>query len=104
MQEDFALRVRANQQQLASNLSARFLDLYCRRIEAWTGSPDPGYRCSGGMVHVQPAAEPHHFSIALLEGAESVGLELFPNPNGRMMETAGGCAFVDEIVYGGRSR
>jgi choline dehydrogenase len=80
------------------------LDLYRRRIEAWAGSPDPAYRGAGGMVHVQPAAEPHPFSIALLEGAESVGLERFPNPNGRMMDSAGGCAFVDETVCGGRRR
>jgi len=49
-------------------------------------------------VHVQPAAEPHPFSIALLEGAESVGLHRFPNPNGRMMESSGGCALLDETV------
>src|SRR5215831_6673790 len=78
------------------------VDLYLRRIEAWAGSPDPAYRGVGGLVHVQPAAEPHPFSIALLEGAESVGLQRFPNPNGRMMEAAGGCAFVDETVRHGR--
>lgn len=33
-----------------------------------------------------------------LEGAESVGLQRFPNPNGRMMESAGGCAFADETL------
>jgi choline dehydrogenase len=36
------------------------LDLYRHRIEAWAGSPDPDYRGMRGMVHVQPAAEPHH--------------------------------------------
>ena len=83
---------------------AAVLDLYRRRIEAWAGNPDPAYRGIGGIVHVQPSAEPHPFSIALLEGAESVGLERFPNPNGRMMESTGGCAFVDETVCGGRRR
>jgi hypothetical protein len=29
---------------------------------------------------------------------ESVGLPRFPDPNGRMMESAGGCAFVEETV------
>ena len=48
------------------------------------------------------SAEPHPFSFALLEGAESVGLERFPNPNGRMMEAAGACAFVDETVRDGK--
>src|SRR5262249_45871676 len=77
-------------------------DLYRRRIEAWAGSPDPDYRGMDGMVRVQPAAEPYPFAFALLEGAESVGLEHFPNPNGRMMEAASGCALVDETVRDGK--
>ena len=78
------------------------LDLYRSRIESWAGSADPDYRGMVGMVHVQPAVDPHPFSFALLEGAESVGLQRFPNANGRMMEAAGGCAFVDETVCGGK--
>jgi choline dehydrogenase len=78
------------------------LDLYRRRIEAWAGRPDPDYRGVRGNVHVQPAAEPYPFAFALLEGAESLGLERFPNPNGRMMEAAGGCALVDETVRDGK--
>jgi choline dehydrogenase len=78
------------------------LNLYRRRIEAWAGRPDPDYRGVRGNVHVQPAAEPYPFAFALLEGAESVGLERFPNPNGRMMEAAGGCALVDETVRDGK--
>ena len=83
---------------------AAVLDLYRRRIEAWAGSPDPDYRGMGGMVHVQPPVDPHPFAFALLDGAESLGLERFPNPNGRMMEAAGGCALVDETVCDGRRR
>jgi choline dehydrogenase len=79
------------------------LDLYRSRVEAWAGSADPDYRGMRGMVRVQSAAEPHPFSFALLEGAESVGLQRFPNANGRMMEAAaGGCAFVDETVCDGK--
>src|SRR5262244_1200232 len=78
------------------------LDLYRHRIEAYAGSPDPDYRGMHGVVHVQSAAEPHAFSLALLEGAESVGLQRFPNPNGQMMEAAGGCALVDETVRNGK--
>ena len=80
------------------------LQQYRSRIEAWAGSADPEYRGRDGVVHVQPAAEPHPFSFALLEGAESAGLQRFPNANGRMMESPGGCAFVDETVYQGRRR
>ena len=78
------------------------LDLYRQRIEAYAGIPDPEYRGLHGMVHVQSAAEPHAFSLALLEGAESVGLKRFPNPNGQMMEAAGGCALIDETVRNGK--
>ena len=80
------------------------LDLYRRRVEAWAGSPDPEYRGTKGTVHVQPAAAPCPFAFALLEGAESAGLQRFPNPNGRMMEAAGGCALVDETVHDGKRR
>jgi len=78
------------------------LDLYRHRIEAYVGTPDPDYRGLHGMVHVQSAADPHAFSLALLEGAESVGLQRFPNPNGQMMESAGGCALIDETVRNGK--
>ena len=78
------------------------LDLYRGRIEAYTEYPDPDYRGTNGTVHVQPAPDPHPFSLALLEGAESAGLRRFPNPNGRMMEGDGGCALVDETVRNGQ--
>src|SRR5215469_4671161 len=78
------------------------LDLYRQGIEAWAGDPDPAYRGRGGTVHVQPAADLHPFSVAVLEGAESLGLRRFPNSNGEMMEAAGGCAVIDETVRDGK--
>src|SRR5262249_10493961 len=39
---------------------------------------------------------------ALLEAAESTGLPRFVNSSGRLMESGGGCAFIDEIVHDGR--
>jgi len=80
------------------------LDLYRRRIEAWAGSPDPQYRGTEGLVHVQPASQPHPFSVDVLDAASRAGLPRFPNANGRMMESASGCAFVDETVCNGRRR
>jgi choline dehydrogenase len=76
--------------------------LYRHRIESWAGAPDPEYRGEGGVVHVQPAAQPHPFSNALLDGAESVGLHRFPNQNGGLMEAQKGCAFADETVRDGK--
>jgi choline dehydrogenase len=78
------------------------LELYRHRIEDWAGTPDPDYRGTGGRVHVQPAKSLHPFSVALLEGAESIGLPRFENQNGRLMEADQGCAFVDETVRNGR--
>ena len=83
---------------------AAVLDLYRQRIEAWAGLPDPEYRGVDGAVHVQPAAEPRPFAFALLDGAKSLGLERFPNSNGRMMEAGDGCALVDETVREGGRR
>jgi choline dehydrogenase len=47
-------------------------DLYRRRIEDWTGVPDPKYRGTGGPMHVQPPVDPRSFFGTLLEAAESV--------------------------------
>lgn len=74
------------------------LDLYRNRIEKWAGEPDPDFRGKSGTVHVQPAPNPFPFSERLMVAAESMGLKRFPNANGRMMETPGGCALVDETV------
>jgi choline dehydrogenase len=78
------------------------LDIYRDRVESWSGAPDLKYRGTSGTVHVQPPAEPHAFAEAFLQGAQSIGIERFANPNGRMMEADGGCAFVDETVREGR--
>jgi choline dehydrogenase len=77
------------------------LSLY-RKIEDWHGAPDPNYRGTGGPVYLQPAPEPHPFFEALLESAQSCGISLYENANGRLMEERGGCSLVDEIVRNGR--
>ena len=70
------------------------LNIY-RRIEDWHGAPDPKYRGTGGPVFVQPVPDPSPVALAMVEGTRSVGIPTFENQNGRMMESAGGCAFVD---------
>jgi choline dehydrogenase len=65
------------------------LNIY-RRIEDWHGPPDPKYRGTGGPVFVQPAPEPHPIAPALLDAARSIGIPIFENQNGRMMEGNGG--------------
>ncbi len=77
------------------------LDIY-RRIENWQGTPDPQYRGTDGPVWVQPPTNPSPLAGALLDAAESIGIPRFDNPNGRMMEGAGGAAYTDMLVRDGQ--
>ena len=70
------------------------LNIY-RRIEDWHGAPDPEYRGTGGPVYVEPAPGPNPIAPAGLEGACSVGIPIFENQNGRMMEGEGGASIID---------
>ncbi len=75
-----------------------------RRIEDWQGAPDPDRRGAGGPVFVQPAPDPHPIAPATLEAAQSVGIQTFDSPNGRMMEGEGGCSVMDVLIRNGRRR
>ena len=77
------------------------LDIY-RRIENWQGAPDPQYRGTAGPVWVAPACDPSPVAGALLDAAEALGVPRFDNPNGQMMESAGGAAYTDMLVRDGR--
>lgn len=78
------------------------LDIYRSRVENWAGLPDPTFYGTGGAMHVQPATNPDQFSLAMLDGAESVGIKRFANSGGEMMRAPGGCAVVDNIIKDGR--
>jgi choline dehydrogenase len=80
---------------------ASVLDIY-RRIEDWHGAPDPKYRGTGGPVFVEPAPNPNPVAPATVEGARSVGIPIFENANGRMMESAGGASITDVRVRNGK--
>jgi len=73
-----------------------------RRIEDWHGSPDPKYRGTGGPVFVEPAPNPNPLAPATVEGARSIGIPTFENPNGRMMELDGGAAISDVRTRDGK--
>src|SRR5260221_3064042 len=60
------------------------------------------YRGTGGPVFVQPAPDPNPVAPALLEGARSVGIPIFENQNGRMMEGNGGAAISDVRIREGK--
>ncbi len=70
------------------------LEIY-HRIEDWHGAPDPRYRGTGGPVFVQPAPDPNPLAPATVDGARSVGIPTFENPNGQMMEGPGGASISD---------
>ncbi|MDX3968616.1 MAG: GMC family oxidoreductase N-terminal domain-containing protein [Bradyrhizobium sp.] len=69
------------------------LDVY-RRMEDWQGMPDPKFRGTGGLVYVEPIRSTP-LSLAVSEGARSVGIPTFENLNGRMMESDGGWSRVE---------
>jgi choline dehydrogenase len=73
-----------------------------RRIEDWHGAPDPQYRGTGGPVFVEPAAQPDSLAPAILEGARSLGIPTFENPNGRLMEADCGASMIDLRVRDGK--
>jgi choline dehydrogenase len=77
------------------------LQIY-RRIEDWHGAPDPKYRGTGGPVFVQPAPDPHPLALAALDGAATVGIPTFENPNGRLLESECGGAIADLRIRDGQ--
>ena len=80
------------------------LELFKSRIEAYSGNDGGRYRGGEGAVAVQAARDPSPFARQFLAAAQASGLPLFPDMNGALMESAGGCALVDETVVGGARR
>ena len=76
------------------------LGLYKSRIEAYHDPHAKQYRGIGGKVPIQSAVDPSAFACRFLAAAQATGLRRYPDPNGAMMESDGGCAFVDETVVG----
>jgi len=77
------------------------LEIY-RRIEDWQGAPDPQRRGTGGLVYVQPAPDPNPVAPAMLAAAEALGIPVFDDQNGCMMEGEGGAAIANLRIRDGR--
>jgi len=73
-----------------------------RRIEDWTGTPDPRRRGIGGPMHVELPVDPSPLAPALVAGAVEAGLPAFEHSNGEMMEGPDGVALADMIIRNGR--
>lgn len=80
---------------------AHVLGLY-RQIEDWHGVGEPHHRGRGGLVFVEPARDTHPIAAATLDAARAHGIPTFQSPNGRMMESARGAAFIDLRVREGK--
>ena len=77
------------------------LNIY-RRIEDWHGTPDPKYRGTGGPIFVQPKPDSSPVARALFDGISSLGLPIYENQNGRMMEEDGGASIADMRIRDGK--
>jgi choline dehydrogenase len=75
-----------------------------RELETWRGAPDPQRRGTTGPMHIRPAQPVHPFFSAMLDGAETVGLNRYDSPNGELAEHGSGCAVRDEIFEDGSRR
>ena len=75
-------------------------DIY-KRIENRRETPDSAHGGTGGLVYVQQAQNPHLLTAPTLEAARSIGIPVFDEPNGRMMEGEGGAAQYELIVKNG---
>src|SRR5215468_6746077 len=73
-----------------------------RRIEDWRGAPDPKYRGTGGPVFVQPGPDSSPVARALFERIRSLGIQIFENQNGRIMEADGGASVPDMRIRDGK--
>ena len=73
-----------------------------RRIEDWRGAPDPRYRGTGGPVFVQPLQDPNPAAQGLFETIGSLGIPIFENQNGRIMEADGGASVADVRIRNGK--
>src|SRR5262249_14396401 len=73
---------------------ASVLDTY-RKIEDWRGTPDPQYRGTGGLIHVEPAPTLSPLPHAWLEAGKAFGIPVFSSQNGGIMEGPGGASLAD---------
>src|SRR5690349_7256775 len=67
-----------------------------KRIENWRGDPDASRRGRAGLVYVRPPINPHPAANAFLDSAHDIGIPVFSDQNGELMEQRnGGAAFAN---------
>ncbi|MDQ0393411.1 GMC family oxidoreductase [Labrys monachus] len=80
---------------------ASVLDIY-REIENWQGTPDPARRGQDGLLYITPPIEPHPVAAAMLDAAVELGIPVFDDVNGAMMEGPGGASYFNLRIRDGR--
>jgi choline dehydrogenase len=73
-----------------------------REIENWRGRPDPARRGRDGLLYVTPPVEPNPVAVAMLAAAADLGIPVFDDQNGAMMEGPGGASYMNLRIRDGR--
>jgi choline dehydrogenase len=77
------------------------LSIY-REIENWQGTPDSARRGQNGLLYITPPIEPNPVATAMLAAAGELGIPIFDDPNGAMMEGPGGASYMNLRIRDGR--
>jgi choline dehydrogenase len=75
-----------------------------RKVENWQGPADDHYRGKGGPVWCQPSANPPAIAPALLDAAKELKFPVLADQNGAREESAGGFAYMNQIIRDGQRR
>jgi len=73
-----------------------------REIENWQGKPDPVRRGKDGLLYVAPPADPNPVATAMLTAVAELGIPVFDDQNGVMMEGPGGASYMNLRIRDGR--
>jgi choline dehydrogenase len=73
-----------------------------REIENWQGIPDPARRGRDGLLYIAPPIQPNPVATAMLDAATGLGIPVFDDANGSMMEGPGGASYFNLRIRDGR--
>lgn len=73
-----------------------------REIEDWQGKPDPARRGKNGLLYITPPVDPNPAATAMLDAAVELGIPVFNDANGSMMEAPGGASYFNLRIRDGR--
>lgn len=73
-----------------------------REIENWQGKPDSARRGKDGLLYITPPVDPSPIATAMLGAATELGIPVFDDQNGAMMEGPGGASYFNLRIRDGR--